>query len=374
MNSLKKVSPTTKSDRPMLLPFVADGPVYTPGRMSFEGKKRVFKLSSNESPIGVSLKVVEAIKRTAAEQHLYPEADGGPLAYAIGEKYSLDPARILVGPGSDQIINWIVRSWLTIGDEAVYSNHGFQTYRIRTVTAGASAIAAPESAMKTDIAAILDSITDRTKVVFIANPNNPTGTYLTRDEVIELRSRIRPNILLVMDEAYYDYVDRPDYCSTIELVDDFGENTIVTRTFSKYFGMAGMRAGWAYVPSWTMGALSRVRGPFTVSKIALEAAIACLDDTEYQKASLAHNQKWLPWLLNAIRSLGYETTESVANFVLMKIPGGTEAAVEFDKNLRDLGFIGRLAHQNNLPDWLRLTIGSEQAMVGLAAALKKLNE
>jgi histidinol-phosphate aminotransferase len=361
-------------DRPVPLPYVAEGPEYTPGRMSFGDKNKVFKLCSNESPMGVSPKVIDAIKRTVAEQHLYPEADGGPLAYAIGKKYNLDPAQILVGPGSDQIINWIVRGWLAAGDEVVYSNHGFQTYRIRTVTAGATAVAAPESAMRTDIEAMLRAVTDRTKIIFIANPNNPTGTYLTRDEVIELRSRLRSNILLVIDEAYYEYVDRPDYRSAIELVNGHGENTIVTRTFSKFFGMAGIRAGWAFAPSWAMGAISRVRGPFTISKFGLESAAACLQDTEYHKASFAHNKKWLPWLRKEIRSLGFEATDSVTNFVLMKIPGGTEAALEFDKKLRDLGFIGRLANQNNLPDWLRLTIGTEKAMIGLVAALKKLSQ
>ncbi len=373
MKPLKPANPIVNPDRPMPLPFVADGPVYTPGRMSFGDENKVFKLCSNESPMGVSPKVMETIIQSVKEQHLYPEADGAPLAHAIGDKYDLNPDQILVSPGSDRIINWIVRGWVGIGDEVVYSNHGFQSYRIRTVTAGGVAVSATEKEMVTDIESILRVVTDRTKIVLVANPNNPTGTYLTRDEVVELRSRLRPNILLVIDEAYYEYVDRPDYHSAIELVNEHGENTIVTRTFSKFFGMAGIRAGWAYAPSWVMGALSRVRGPFSTSKIALDAAIACLQDTAYQEASFAHNKKWLSWLLKEIRSLGYETTESVANFVLMKVPGGAEAAMEFDKKLRDLGFIGRLATQNDLPDWLRWTIGTEKAMIGLVAALKKLS-
>lgn len=373
MKPIDTENPIPNPDRPLPLPFVADGPVYTPGRMSFGDKNKVFKLCSNESPLGVSPKVKEAIIRTIEEQHLYPEADGGPLAHAIGEKYDLNSAQILVGPGSDRIINWIIRGWVGVGDEVVYSNHGFQSYRIRAVTVGASAVAAPEIGLKADIEAILRTVTNRTKIVFIANPNNPTGTYVPSDELADLRSRLRPDILLVVDEAYYEYVDRPDYLSAIELVDNGGENTIVTRTFSKFFGMAGIRSGWAYAPLSVMGALSRVRGPFSVSKIAIEATIAGLQDTAYYEASLAHNQKWLPWLQEEIRSLGYETTESVCNFVLMKVPGGSEAAAEFDRKLRELGFIGRLAVQNNLPDWLRLTIGTEKAMTGLVAALKKIS-
>ncbi len=374
MNNIETENKVTNPDRPKALPFVADGPVYTPGRMAFGDNGNVFKLSSNESAVGIGTKAVEAIIKAAGEQHLYPEADGGPLAHAIGDKFDLDPAQILVGPGSDQIINWIVRGWVGIGDEVVYSAHGFQSYRIRTLMVGGRPVAAPEIELKANFENILMAVTDRTKIVFIANPNNPTGTYIPIDKLKELRLRLRPDVLLVIDEAYCEFVDRPDYRSAVELVNNKDENIVVTRTFSKFYALAGIRAGWAYAPLSMMGPLSRIRGPFSISKIALDAAAAALLDTEHVEKTLAHNNKWQPWLIREIRALGYEVTESVTNFVLFRVPGGVEAAEEFDKKLRDLGFIGRLATQNDLPGWLRLTIGSEKAMVGVVQALKKLKQ
>ncbi len=362
------------NQRPMPLPYVAQGPDFTPGRMTFGEDEQVCKLSSNESALGPGPKAIEAMRACVGGQHLYPDADGMPLAEAIGAVHGLDPVRVLVGPGSDSILGWIIRGWAGVGDEVVYSAHGFQAYRIRAATAGVVPVSAPEREMMTDIEALLDAVTERTRIVFVANPNNPTGTFIRPAVLADLRARLRANVLLVVDEAYNEFVTDPDFESAIGMVDNGADNVIVTRTFSKFYALAGLRVGWAYAPASAMGPLSRLRGPFSVSGIAMAAAVAALDDAEHARATLAHNERWRPWLIDRIRELGFEATDSVGNFVLMKIPGGPDAAAAFDQALRGRGFVGRLADQNALPDWLRLTIGTENCMEGLASALGDLSK
>jgi len=303
---------------------------------------------------------------------LYPDPDGANLAEAVAQKYGLDSGRILVAPGSDAVINWLVRGWAGLGDEVIYSAHGFQSYRIRALTAGAKAIPAQETGMRTDVAALLSKVTDRTKLMFVANPNNPTGTYLTPTEIRDLRSQLRSDIMLVVDEAYFDYVQRPDYETALNLVNNSADNVIVTRTFSKFYGLAGLRVGWAYVPATVTAPLARMRGPFAVSDVSLAAATAALEDAAYAQATLEHNNTWLPWLTEQIEGLGYETTDSVGNFVLMKLNGGEAAAAAFDEHLRTAGFVGRRAQQNNLPDWFRITVGPEDASRGIVEVIQRI--
>lgn len=358
--------------RPYALPFVENGPVYTPGRAPAPNSAvKRWSLSSNESPHGTSQKVQDAVVRAATTQHLYPDADGLPLTQPIADKFDLDPSRILVAPGSDSIINWIVRGWAGQGDEVVYSAHGFQSYRIRAATAGVTPVAAAEKSMRTDVDALLGKVTARTKVMFVANPNNPTGTYLTPSEVRDLRDRLRSDVLLVVDEAYFDYVRRDDYESAVRLVENGDDNVIVTRTFSKFYGLAGARVGWAYAPHTAMAPLARMRGPFCIANIGLAAAAAALEDEDYAALSFAHNDQWLSWLKGEITALGYQTTDSVGNFVLMKIPGGENAAIAFVQALDKAGFSTRRADQNGLPDWVRISIGLEEANRGVLEAIKR---
>ncbi|MCT8974640.1 pyridoxal phosphate-dependent aminotransferase [Microbaculum marinisediminis] len=373
MNAADATLRLDASDFPKALDHVAEGPEYTPGKMTFGGgHKTVYKLSSNESALGIGPAAVEAILKGAKEQHLYPDAAGLPLAEKLAEHHKLDPARVLVGPGSDTIISWIVRGWAGPGDEVVYSAHGFQSYRIRAFTSGAVPVAAPESELHADVDALLATVTPRTRIVFLANPNNPTGTYLPVSEIRRLRADLPASVMLVLDEAYAEFVEKDDYLSGLALADDWPENLIVTRTFSKFYSLAGLRVGWAYAPRRAMGPLSRLRGPFSVSKLGLDAAVAALEDQTHCQAVRDHNARWRDWLQREIRALGYQTTDSVGNFVLLKVPGTAGGAPAFDQTLQDLGFVGRLANQNALPDWLRITVGSEEANQALIPALRNL--
>ena len=358
------------SGRPRPVDHLIEGPNFTPGRVNWDADVEVHKLSNNESPIGSSPAAVEAIREHAPSLHIYGDADGLPLAVAIGERFGLDPAQIVVGPGSEQLINWIIQGWADRGDEVLYPEHAFQSYRIRARMCGAVPVAAPETGLRADIQSLLDAVGPRTKVLIVANPNNPTGTHIPLSEVKALREALRPDVLLVVDEAYFEYVNAADYGSAMPLVTAGGENVIVTRTFSKFYGLAGLRVGWAHVPSGLAAPLSRVRGPYPVSSLAMAGAAAALTDFEFQKQAKAHNDKWLPWLASEVEKLGYETSPSEANFVLFRIPGGAEAARALEDALTEKGFIGRTAHQNALPDWIRFSVGPEKAMTGLVEELK----
>ena len=366
--------PEKTSARPMPLPFVSAGPIFTPGRVLPEAGRKLYKLSNNESPLGIGALAARAVVDVSGSQHLYPDPDGMVLAEAICQVNDIDPGRVLVGPGSESIINWIVRGWAGIDDEVLYSEHGFQAYRIRAMSAGARPVAAPETNLYADVDSLLAAVTERTRLVFVANPNNPTGTFITPTELARLLAGLRPDIMLIVDEAYYEYVATDEYQSFLEVVDDQAENVMVLRTFSKFYGLAGLRVGWVYAPRFAIDALERIRGPYAVSGVALAAAEAAMRDQVHISAAREHNDHWLNWTQEHLRALGYETTDSVGNFVTLKIPGGVEAARVFDGKLRELGFVGRLADQNGLPDWLRLTIGSAEAMQALIPAIASLTE
>jgi histidinol-phosphate aminotransferase len=363
----------TQAPMPTPMPYLVDGPSYTPSQASGTGTAQVFKLSSNESAVGPSPRVLQTIRDAAATQHLYPDPDGARLAHAIAARHGLDPTRIITAPGSDAIINWIIQGWASNGDEVVYSAHGFQSYRIRTSSRGAVPVAAPEKALRADVPALLAAVTPRTRILFIANPNNPTGTYLDSDELAVLRARLRSDILMVVDEAYFEYVDAPDYASALALVRDDSPNVIVTRTFSKFFGLAGLRAGWAYVPSNCVGPLGKLRGPFAVSNVALAAAIEALTDAPHMALASSHNRHWRDWLLGQLREQGFEVTASVGNFALFRVPGGAQAAMALHTRLAQRGYMTRLADQNALADWIRVTVGHEEAMRGLVRALYEVS-
>lgn len=357
---------------PKPVAHIAEGPNFTPGRVNWDAGVTVHKLSNNESPIGSSPAAVAAVQEQASSLFIYGDADGLPLAEAIGARFELDPARIIVGPGSEQIINWLIQGWADRGDEVLYPEHAFQSYRIRARMCGAVPVAAAEKGLRTDIQSLLAAVTERTKLLILANPNNPTGTYIPISEIRDLRAELRQDILLVVDEAYYDYVDQTDYETALPMVEGDGENVVVTRTFAKFYGLAGLRAGWAYVPPSVAAPLSRVRGPYPVSTLAIAGAAAALGDTAHRQRAKAHNDKWLPWLTKEIQALGFETTDSVANFVLAKVPGGPDSAKDLETTLTERGYICRVAHQNALPDWIRISVGSEEAMTGLIATLKEM--
>src|SRR4051812_18610785 len=278
--------------RPVPNPGILDIAPYTPGKSPVpELGRKVFKLSANETPFGPSPKAMAIYKAAAAHLHDYPEGTSRVLREAIGRAFGLDPARIICGAGSDEVLNLLAHTYLAQGDEAISTAHGFLVYPIATVANGAKNVVAPEIDFTADVDAILKLVTPRTKLVWLANPNNPTGTYIPFDEVKRLRAGLPGHVLLVLDAAYSDYVSRNDYEQGIELVATT-ENTVMTHTFSKIHGLAALRIGWMFGPASIVDAVNRIRGPFNVSTPAMLAAVAAIEDTAHLQMSKTFTEKW----------------------------------------------------------------------------------
>jgi len=347
--------------RPQPRPGVLDISPYVPGTSQAPGAAKVFKLSSNETPFGPSPKAIAAYHAVAEHLQDYPEGSSADLRDAIGRAFGLDPDRIVCGAGSDDILNLLARAYLADGDEAIHTTHGFLVYPIATLGAGAKPIVAPEKNFTADVDAILKLVTPRTKLVFLANPNNPTGTYLPFDEVRRLHRGLPPHVLFVIDAAYAEYVRRNDHEAGIELVAT-SDNVVMTRTFSKIYGLAGMRLGWMYGPAHVVDAINRVRGPFNVNIAVQRAGIAAIEDTAHLERSREHNSRWLSWLMEEIPKTGLKITPSVANFVLIHFPDTQgRTAKDADAFLTKRGLILRYVAAYKLPNALRLTVGSEEA-------------
>lgn len=353
------------------VPGILDIAPYVGGRATADGAARVFKLSSNESPLGPSPAALEAYRAAAASLHIYPDSNAGELRRAIGEAFGLNPDRIVCGNGSDEILHLLPQIYCSPGDEVLYSAHGFIVYPIVARAASAIPVAVPEPEMRTDIDALLKRASDKTKIVFVTNPNNPTGSYNTAAELRRLRSGLPKDCLLVVDAAYADYVDRNDYESGIELVATT-DNTVMTRTFSKIHGLAAARVGWAYAPASVVDALNRIRGPFNVSAAAQAAGVAALRDKAHAAASKAHNTKWLAWLKDNIEAIGLKTYPSVGNFMLIEFPAtGAKTAAAADAFLMKRGVILRAVGAYGLPNCLRISVGTEEGNKAAIAALKE---
>ncbi|HUB84750.1 MAG TPA: histidinol-phosphate transaminase, partial [Rhizomicrobium sp.] len=300
---------------------------------------------------------------------IYPEGSAKHLRDAIGEFYGLNPDRIVCGNGSDELLTMMANAYLRPGDEVLFSEHAFLVYKIATLANSAVPVVVKEPNLRVDVDAMLKAVTPKTRLVYLANPNNPTGSYLSVEEVRRLHAGLRPDILLIIDAAYAEYVKRNDYEAGIELVSQF-ENVVMTRTFSKIFGLAGLRVGWAFCPPAVADVLNRVRGPFNVSVPGQRAAAAALKDRAHNDKSAAHNEKWKAWLIESIRALGLRVDESVCNFVLIHFKDAAEAKAG-DEFTSARGIILRPVGAYNLHDCLRLTVGGEEAN---HAALDALTE
>ncbi len=357
--------------RPVPRPEVMRIDAYVPGKSGPPGAAKIYKLSSNESPLGASPKAMEAFRSFADQLSFYPEGSAARLRETIGRRYGLDPALIICGDGSDELLHMLAQVFLRPGDEGLYSQYGFLEYPIVIRAAGATPVIAAETDLTADVDALLAAITQKTRLVFLANPNNPTGTYLPFAEVKRLHRGLRPDILLVLDAAYAEYVAHNDYAAGIELVTE-NENVVMTRTFSKIYGLANIRLGWAYGPADIINALNRVRSPFNVNGAAIEAGIAAIGDTDHLAKAVAHNQRWLPWLAREIAQLGIGVTPSVGNFLLLHFPlSPGRRAADADAFLSTRGFILRAMNAYGLPACLRMTVGSAQANEGVVEALKR---
>jgi len=353
---------------PVPQPGILDIEPYKAG-LSKAGNKRVMKLSSNENPLGSSPLAVKSYKNVAKTLHRYPDSSSSLLRAAIGKTYGLDPERIVCGAGSDEIISFLCQAYAGAGDEVLYSRHGFLMYPIYAKVAGATPVTAPEKNLCADVDALLAAVTAKTKILFLANPNNPTGSYLPSRELQRLRKGLREDILLVLDGAYAEYADAPDYSAGEELV-DAGENTVVTRTFSKIYGLSALRVGWGYFPASIAAVINRVRGPFNLSTPAIEAATAALADTDFVEKSRAHNLRWRRYLEQELGGLGLTLYPSQANFLLIGFPDGAAQAKDAFEALMEQGVIVRPVVNYGLPECLRITIGLEEENRAVVKVLK----
>lgn len=359
------------STRPAPRASVMQIEAYVPGKSAASGVAKVHKLSSNETPLGPSPRAIEAIKGSLESLALYPDGSATKLREAIAAKYGLDPDRIICGAGSDELLSLITHAYVGPGDEAIYTAHGFLVYRIAILAAGGTPVVADEKDYRADVDAILAKVTPRTKMVFLANPNNPTGTYLPFDEVKRLHAGLPPHVLLVLDAAYAEYVRRNDYASGLELVAT-AENVVMTRTFSKIYGLANLRLGWMVGPAPVIDALNRIRGPFNVNGLAIAAGVAAVQDEAHLAQAVAHNERWLAWLSREIEALGLKVTPSVGNFLLVHFPAEAgRTARDADAFLSSRGLILRRVDAYGLPHALRLTVGDEEANQSVVSALRE---
>ncbi|PRH85467.1 histidinol-phosphate transaminase [Labrys okinawensis] len=340
---------------------ILDIDAYVPGKSAAPAGVKLWKLSSNETPLGPSAHAKAAYAAAGEKLELYPDGASSALRTAIAARYGLDPAWLICGAGSDELLSLLAYTYLGPGDEAVYSEHGFLVYKIATLAAGATPVVAPEKNYTADVDALLARVTAKTKIVFLANPNNPTGTYLPFDEVKRLHAGLRSDILLVLDAAYAEYVRANDYESGLELVAT-SPNVVMARTFSKIYGLANLRLGWMVGPPAVIDAVNRIRGPFNVSGPAMAAGIAAIQDDGHVADAIAHNDKWLAFLTKELTGLGLGVTPSVGNFLLVHFPKEAgKSARDADAFLTERGLILRRVDAYGLPDALRLTIGPEEA-------------
>jgi len=357
------------STRPIPRPGIMAIHPYVPGKSTAPGVAKIYKLSSNETPLGPSPRASEAFLSVASHLHDYPDGAATDLRRAIGRAFGLDPERIVCGAGSDDLLNLLARAYLADDEEAIHTTHGFLVYPIATLGTGAKPVVAAETNYTADVDAILGAVTERTRIVFLANPNNPTGTYLPFDEIRRLHRGLPRRVLLVLDAAYAEYVRRNDYESGIELVSGT-ENVVMCRTFSKIHGLAALRLGWMYGPAHVVDAINRIRGPFNVNAAAIAAGIAAISDTGHVERSAAHNEKWLGWLSAEISKLGLKVTPSAANFVLIHFrQADGRTAADADRMLTARGLILRQVGAYGLPHALRMSVGTEEANRLVVAAL-----
>ena len=343
---------------------------YVGGASSVKGKDRVIKLSSNESAFGTSPAAMEACRNFADRLFRYPDGGATDLRRAIAEKHGLDADRIVCGDGSDELIGLLCHAYLKEHDEVVISQYAFSMYRLYAIGCGASPVTAPEKDFKIDTQAVLKTVNSRTRMIFITNPGNPTGTYLSTDELRALCRKLPDKVMIVIDSAYAEFVDHEDYCAGAELVDEF-PNVVMLRTFSKIYGLGGVRLGWSYSSKEIADVLNRIRGPFNVNAVAQVAGVAALKDEEFVKRAFEHNRKWLAKLPAELEAIGLKMTPSVANFVLVHFPENAgKSAEKADAFLQDRGIIVRRVVSYGLPDALRMTIGRDEEMAELLSALK----
>ena len=358
---------------PVPKPWIEAIAPYVPGRSTGDDGRKLIKLSANENPLGTSEAARAAFAEGVASLDLYPDPGATALREALAAKYDLDPARIIYGTGSDEVLHLASGAFAGQGDEVMFVRYGFSVYPIAARRVGAVPVEVNDHDYATDVDAILAAVTDRTRVIFIANPNNPTGTYATRAEIARLHAGLPSDCLLVMDQAYSEYLDPEEDDGALELA-RFAPNVLVTRTFSKIYGLAAERIGWGYGPASVIGALHKIRAPFCLTTAGQLAAIAALKDEAFVTRSRDHNRAWLRWFeaeISRLSNHGLRAVPSRANFSLVLFEGHLTAEVAY-KGLMERGYIVRWLPGQGLPHGLRITIGKEADMRAIVAALHEL--
>ncbi len=339
-------------------PGILDIKPYVPGASEAPGAETVYKLSSNESALGASPAAIAAYDKAKDGLFLYPDGACTTLREKIGAAYALDPDRIVCGAGSDELLQLLTKAYAGVGDNIVQSDHGFLVYALAAKGHGAEVRFAPEKNLTCNVDAMLEQVDENTRIMFVANPNNPTGTYLPESELRRLRENLREDVLLVIDSAYAEYMEEADYGAGVSLVDE-GENTVMTRTFSKIYGLAAVRLGWVYCPASIAGVLNRIRGPFNVSEAAQVAGVAALEDQAFVKKNRDFNRKEREIVMQRLGGLGVECAPAYGNFVLFRAPDGDAGGLQ--DYLRERGVIVREMGAYKLGEWLRVSIGPVDA-------------
>ena len=352
-------------------PGIMDIAPYVGGEASVPGLKRVVRLASNENPLGAGLAARNAYRDLSAVLHRYPDGSAAALRQAIAEVEGLDQKRIICGAGSDELISLLIHGYAGPGDEVLHCEHGFLMYAISAKGVGATPVAAPETGLKADVDALLNRVTDRTKLLFLANPNNPTGSYLNESELRRLRGALREDVVLVIDSAYAEYVEASDYSNGRELV-EAGDNVVMTRTFSKIHGLAALRLGWAYCPPSITDVLHRIRGPFNTSAPAIAAGVAAVRDETHIVVSRRHNANWRRWLFEQASGMGLEPQPSQGNFLLIRFPDPERPAETALADLQRKGILLRGMKAYGLADCLRVTVGTEEEMQAVISGLREV--
>lgn len=339
---------------------------YIGGEGRVEGVTHLVRLASNENALGCSPKAREAYLKCAGDLFRYPDGSAADLRSALGKTYNMDPARIVCGSGSEELISLLVRAYAGAGDEVLFPQYGFLMYPICAKAVGATPVTAPENDFRTDVDALLKAVTPRTKMLLLANPNNPTGSYINRDELKHLCEKLPPHILLLLDSAYAEFVQAPDYSDGRDMVDAH-PNVVMLRTFSKIYGLAALRLGWGYCSADVAGVINRVRGAFNVNAPAQAAGVAALSDTDFLRRTIEMTNAGRKYLTENIASLGFRVLPSVGNFLLVEFGARAEEIRLF---LKDKGIFIRQMGAYNLPQHLRITVGTAEDNERLVSQLK----
>ena len=344
---------------------------YIAGLSSFKRKLVKIKLSANESALGPSPRAIKEYNKISKNFKRYPDTNGNSLKNVIAKKFKLDRNRIILGSGSDQIFELICRTYIKKGDEVIVPRYSFIIYRLYSKSNGAKIIYSKENNFKVSVKDILSKVTKKTKVVFLANPNNPTGTFINKIELKNLRKKLRNNILLVIDDAYFEYVQQRDYSSGLKLFSKY-KNVLITRTFSKIYGLAGLRVGWGYASKEIINILNQIKPPFNINRPALFAASAAVKDSSWLKKEIKHINKWSKIFFNTFKKMKIETNESKVNFLLVNFDRVNISSNKVFQKLAKSGILVRKMDIYGIKNSLRITIGKSEENKKLIISLKKI--